>query len=237
MQESSKKGKLFLIPTPLVPESDIGISELLKSQIQGLDLFFVERAKTARHFLKKVHDTPIQDLEVLELDKHTPDAGVHEMIQKLNHGRSAGLLSEAGSPAVADPGNLIVLAAHKADIQVIPLIGPSSILLALMASGLNGQNFQFVGYLPRKMPELQKSIQSLEQRVKKEKISILFIETPYRNHQIIEALLKYLSGSIRLCMACNLTSPDEWIKTMTIKQWKSYEIPNIHKIPCMFIIG
>jgi 16S rRNA (cytidine1402-2'-O)-methyltransferase len=237
MNTTSTPGNLYLIPTPLVPESSVGISTELIRQISEIDLFFAEKAKTARHFLKRVHPKDIQKIEVIELEKRDPELGVDEMLKMVLSGRDAGLMSEAGTPAVADPGNVLVMHAHQLGIRVIPLIGPNSLLLALMASGLNGQHFEFVGYLPRKAPKLQKAIQALEKKAIHQQSSILFIETPYRNEAMIESLLQFLKGSTRLCIAANITASDEWIKTMRVDEWKKYKRPDLNKIPSIFIIG
>lgn len=237
MDKIFNSGALFLIPTPLVPDSVLGISAELINQIGTLDLFFVEKAKTARHFLKKVHPKAIQNLQVIELDKRDPESGVDAMINMILSGKNAGLMSEAGSPAVADPGNILVRKAHDADIHVKPLVGPNSLLLALMASGLNGQHFEFIGYLPRKAPKLQKAIQAIEKKVLHQGSCVLFIETPYRNESLISALFQYLKDSTRLCIAANITAPDEWIKTKRIGDWKKVNRPDLNKIPSIFIIG
>jgi 16S rRNA (cytidine1402-2'-O)-methyltransferase len=237
MDVEKTTGHLYLIPTPLVPESTIGISEELIREISGIQLFFAEKAKTARHFLKKVHPSDIKDLEVIELDKRDPEFGLDEMIKKILSGKNAGLMSEAGSPAIADPGNMLVRKAHAENIRVIPLIGPNSLLLALMASGLNGQHFEFVGYLPRKAPKLQKAILALEKKALHQQSSILFIETPYRNEALIESLIQFLKGSTNLCIAANITAQDEWIRTMRIDDWKKMKRPDLNKVPAIFIIG
>jgi 16S rRNA (cytidine1402-2'-O)-methyltransferase len=237
MTAIKSKGTIYLIPTPLIPESTIGISQESIDTINTLDHFFAERAKTARHFLKKVHLKEIQSLHVFEMDKRDNTVGVSEIIELLNNGVSIGVLSEAGCPAVADPGNFLVQEAHHADIPIKPIIGPSSILLALMASGLNGQNFHFLGYLPNKTGSLAKALRKIDQRVQNEGVSCIFIETPYRNMALVETMLKELRNTTKLCIASNLTDEHEWVKTKSIADWKNRSIPDLHKIPCIFIVG
>lgn len=196
----------------------------------------VERARTTRRFIK-LTDPPyvISDLEILELDKegtqHLP-----ELEKLFQQGKSIGLMSESGMPAIADPGSEIVAMAHKMNYQVKPLVGPSSIFLALAASGLNGQNFNFCGYLPIKEGELKSKLREIENKILKEKQTIIFIETPYRNKRIFESLIRFLSGNIKLCVAADITGAKESISTKSISQWKS-NVVILEKVPTIFLLG
>ena len=229
---------LYLIPCPLGENSLATLPEMVGTHIRELEVFIVERAKTARHFIKAMEPRlPISELQIFELDKHNPQSA-HQVFQAaLKTGKDIGVLSEAGCPGVADPGALVVGYAHQHGMKVVPLVGPSSILLALMASGLNGQNFAFRGYLPAKKPALSNALKQLESTAKKQNQTQLFIEAPYRNRGVIEAAFKYLSPSTRFCIAADLTLPTEYIKMQTIKAWKNAELPDLHKRPAIFLIG
>ena len=198
----------------------------------------MERAKTGRRFLRQT-DYPgaIQDLTIFELDKHDAQKGMQEMLQPALKGEDIGLMSEAGCPGVADPGALIVAKAHQLGIAVKPLVGPSSILLALMASGMNGQQFRFHGYLSPKRPQLIQDLKRLEQRIGKHGETQIFIETPYRNRNIVEEALEHLAESTYFCIAVDLTLPTEWVFAAPIKTWKNREIPDLHKRPALFLLG
>ena len=232
------KGNLYLIPTILGedPQKKTLPPSILNA-IKEIDIFIAENVKTSRRHIKKI--SPNKDISTITFypyGKHD-DLNLEETL--LNHilsGKDVGLISEAGLPCIADPGAKIVKYAHNFQINVIPLVGPSSILLALMASGLNGQNFAFNGYLPIKNPARIKSIKRLEEKIKKYGQTQIFMETPYRNHQLYEALLKKCNDNIKLCIATNLTLSDEDIKTKTIAEWKQ-TIINIHKKPTIFLIG
>lgn len=230
--------KLYLIPCPLGEDSLHTLPEMVGTHIRELEVFIVERAKTARHFIKAMKPRlPIQELKIFELDKHDSQAANRAFQAALQTGKDIGVLSEAGCPGVADPGALIVKYAHEKGLQVIPLVGPSSILLALMASGLNGQNFAFRGYLPAKRPELNHAIKRLEATVRKEKQTQIFIEAPYRNKGVVEAAFKQLSANTKFCIAADLTLPTEYIKMQTIQEWKKTALPDLHKRPAIFLIG
>ena len=230
--------KLYLIPCPLGPDSLQTLPEMVGTHIRELEVFIVERAKTARHFIKAMQPRlPISELEIFELDKHDSQAAHQAFQAALKTGKDIGVLSEAGCPGVADPGALVVKYAHQKGMQVIPLVGPSSILLALMASGLNGQNFAFRGYLPAKRPELANALKRLEATAKKQGQTQLFIEAPYRNRGVLEAALQQLAPNTQFCIAADLTLPTEYIKTQTIKAWKKAELPDLHKRPAIFLIG
>ena len=207
--------------------------------MDGLDYFIVENTRTARRFLSKAGvSRRIEELEFRELNEHTvAGAAVEELIKPLLAGRSAGVISEAGVPAVADPGALVVEAAHRKGIRVVPLVGPSSIILAVMASGLNGQSFAFNGYLPVKGSERQRAIRHFERRAVQERQSQLFIEAPYRNVKLLQELMQTLQSETRLTVAMDLTAPTEWIRTMRVAEWRKATLPDLQRRPAIFIIG
>ena len=231
-----KKGTLFLIPAPLGNTSFNEIlPETVKQTISNLTCFIVENEKTARRYIKRICPKKDQSvLTVYQLDKHHKSANLQEFIMPLLQGRDTGLLSEAGLPAVADPGNLVVALAHKNNIPVKPLTGPSSLMLALMSSGLNGQKFSFEGYLPKEPTALKRKIKQLEQLSAKNNCTKIFIETPYRNQKLLQSLLKFLHPATLLCVACDLTLPTEYIKTLPVKEWQK-NIPDLHKRPAVFL--
>jgi 16S rRNA (cytidine1402-2'-O)-methyltransferase len=205
--------------------------------MDSLDYFIVENTRTARRFLSKAGIArKIDDLEFRELNEHTAISEIEKLITPLIEGRSAGVISEAGVPGIADPGALVVEAAHRHAIRVVPLVGPSSIILALMASGLNGQSFAFNGYLPVKPPERTSAIRRFERRAQ-EGQSQIFIETPYRNQKLLTEFLQTLAPQTRLTLAVDLTAPSEFIRTFTIAEWKKITLPDINKRPAIFIIG
>ena len=215
-------GKLFLIPAPIgngEPESVIpqGTLDILRT----LRFFIVEELRTARrYFVKAGLKTPVEELTLSELNEHTREEDIPALLQPVLEGNDAGLLSEAGAPAVADPGSSLIALAHRRHIEVIPLVGPSSLLLALMASGLNGQSFAFIGYLPVKSRERQQRIRQLENNSISGRQTQLFIETPYRNHVLLNDLLTCCKPHTRLCLAANITMPDAYIHTQTVAEWK-----------------
>ena len=231
------KGKLYLIPTPL-GEGDPArvLPASVLEVIPTLDCFVVEELRTARRFLSaaglKGH---IDGLEFHELNEHTRPQEVEAFAKLFEEGRCVGLLSEAGLPAVADPGALLVALCHRHGIEVVPLVGPSSLMLALMASGLNGQSFAFVGYIPAKTEERRSAIKTLEKRSAAARQTQILIETPYRNDSLLADLLACLNGHTRVCVAANLTCPDQFIRTRTVAEWKSNPI-TIGKRPCVFLI-
>ena len=235
------KGTIYMIPCPIADGESVW-EVLPKANLEimnSLDYFVVENIRSARRFLSKAGiERKIDELEFVELNEHTTSsADVERMLRPILNGRSAGIISEAGVPGVADPGADIVALAHKHDIRVVPLVGPSSILMAMMASGQNGQSFAFVGYLPVKEPERTRHIRSLEQRAISERSAQIFIEAPYRNIKLFDTLVKSLKPTIRLTVACDITSHDEYIKTATIEQWRRMPMPNIDKRPTIFILG
>lgn len=230
-------GKLYLIPSSLGDNTVHSIPQHTIEVAHSLDIFIAERAKTARHFLKALKTpVPFDDMTFYELNKKTPTEEINHFLKDAEKGKNVGLLSEAGCPGVADPGAVIVQLAHEKGIEVIPLVGPSSILLALMASGMNGQSFAFIGYLGVKKNDRIRDLKRLELLARKENQTQIFIETPYRNMSLIEDMLNNLSPTTRLCIAANLTLPTEYIKTKTIQEWKKTKLPDLHKQPAIFLI-
>lgn len=230
-------GKLYLIPTTLgeMNPEDV-MPQTIKRSIDFIDDYIVENDKTARKFIKSIApDKKQADLRLSLLNKHTESSDYKKMIQPLLDGRNVGLMSEAGCPGVADPGAVIVKLAHEKGIQVIPLVGPSSILLAIMASGMNGQSFTFNGYLPIDAGEKKSTLKQLERISFEKNQSQLFIETPYRNNKIFEDMLATLQPNTHICVACDITLPTEFIKTLTVNDWKKNKV-DLHKRPCIFII-
>jgi 16S rRNA (cytidine1402-2'-O)-methyltransferase len=230
-------GKLYLIPTTLGEmNADDVLPQTIKRTIDFIDYYIVENEKTARKSIKMVHAEKKQsELKLFLLNKHTDTKAHLDFIKPLLEGHNVGLMSEAGCPGVADPGAVIVKIAHEKGIQVIPLVGPSSILLALMASGMNGQSFTFNGYLPIDKSEKKQALKSLEKLSFDKNQSQLFIETPYRNNKLLEDILQTLQPNTLLCIACDITLPTEYIKTMTVNLWKKQKV-DLHNRPCIFII-
>jgi len=228
---------LFLIPSTLgettpgkvLPGGNLEI-------IRQLTHFVVEEEKTARRFLIRCrYDKPIDAVAFHILNEHTPASEIPGFFSASGNA-DLGLLSEAGVPAVADPGSVLVEEAHRLGIRVVPLAGPSSIILALMASGLNGQNFAFNGYLPVKNPARTDRIRQIEKRSELERQAQVFIEAPYRNNQLILALLEICKSGTRLCIAANLTLQDEWIRTMKIREWRAGPPPDLNRKPAVFVL-
>ncbi len=229
---------LYLIPVTL---GDTSIEQVLPSYnkeiISGIRHFIVEEIRTARRFLRKVdRQFPIDDSTFYEMGKHADEKRFAEYLKPLSQGHPVGVISEAGCPAVADPGANVVALAQNRGYQVVPLVGPCSMIMAVMASGLNGQSFAFNGYLPVDPSDRAKRLKVLEARAQNEKQTQLFIETPYRNRKMFEGLLHTLRPTTRLCIAAGITTPDEWIKTHTIKAWKNETLPDLSKIPAIFLI-
>ncbi|MBR2170165.1 MAG: SAM-dependent methyltransferase [Alistipes sp.] len=237
----AEKGILYMIPCPISDSTEVFdvLPEANRRIMDSLDYFIVENVRSARRFLSKARvSRRIEELEFVELNEHTiAGAAVEAMVKPIEAGRSAGVISEAGVPGVADPGALVVEACHKRGIKVVPLVGPSSILLAMMASGLNGQSFAFVGYLPVKPPERAKALKSLERRTHVERQSQIFIEAPYRNVKLAEQILAVCGADTRLTIACDITSPEQIIVTRSVAQWRKCGLPDIAKRPTIFIIG
>ena len=230
-----------MIPCPIADSTEVYdvVPAANGRVLDSLDYFIVENVRSARRFLSKAGiSRKIDELEFVELNEHTvAGAAVEAMVRPILQGRSAGVISEAGVPGVADPGALVVEACHRKGIRVVPLVGPSSILLALMASGLNGQSFAFNGYLPVKPPERGKAIKALERRAHAERQSQIFIEAPYRNVKLMEQLLQVLASDTLLTVACDITSPEEFILTLPVARWREGKMPDIAKRPTIFIIG
>lgn len=230
-------GKLYLIPTPI---SDSGlewvIPQSVRESIQTLSSFIVEHPKTARQFLKQIAcKVSLQEIQLQILNEHTKPEELETLLQPLLSGRDVGLLSEAGCPAIADPGSNLVRLAHDRHIKVVPLVGPSSIVLALMASGLNGQCFCFNGYLPIEKHARTQQIITLEKRSIKHNQTQIFIEAPYRNQALLELIVQICRDDTHLCVAAHLTASNEMIVTKTIRQWKQ-KLPDINKIPTIFML-
>lgn len=228
---------LYLIPVTL---GETSIEQVLPSYnkeiILSIKHFIVENIRSARRFLKKTDNSiDIDELTFYELNKHTKPEQIENYLQPIINGHNIGIISEAGCPAIADPGADIVAIAQRKGYKVVPLVGPSSILMALMASGFNGQSFAFQGYLPVDSNERVKKIKLLEQRIYKEHQTQIFIETPYRNLKLAEDLIKNCTPTTKLCIAMNITCEDEFIKTMSVKNWTK-NLPDMDKKPCIFLI-
>lgn len=230
------KGRLFMIPTYLsetapgesFPQKNIDI-------VSSTQNFAVEEIRTARRFLKSVNRTiDIGSLTLTELNEHHGAADIPQMLSAAERGEDVGMISEAGCPGVADPGAELAAEAHRRGIKVVPLVGPSSIILGLMASGLNGQNFAFSGYLPIGT-ELPKYLRKMEERSMKENQTQIFIEAPYRNDKMLQTLLQTLRPSTRLCVARSVTGADELISTKSVEEWRKSELPGLHKKPTVFL--
>lgn len=232
-------GTLYLIPVPLgpptAPEESLPASVL--STVRPLAHFIVEQPKSARAFLKAIAtDVPLQELQLAELNEHTPPEALERLLLPLRAGHDVGLLAEAGCPAVADPGANLVALAQREDIRVVPLIGPSSLLLALMASGLNGQRFAFHGYLPAKESERTRALRDLESESRKRRQTQIWIETPYRNRQLFTTALEVCDPGTRLTLATDLTLSGESVVTRTIREWKEQAPPAIERRPTVFLL-
>lgn len=232
-------GTLYLIPTPLSDDAVIATTPpALGDILTRLEVFIVEKPKTARRFLGQFQlARPLAEMQWLVLDKLTPASAIDALLAPLLAGKDAGLLSEAGCPSIADPGALLVRAAHGKGIKVVPLIGPSSILLALMASGLNGQRFRFHGYLPVHTEQRQAALRALEQSSLKHDETQIFIETPYRNLQLYADLMAVCAANTQLCVATDLTAASEKIELATIAAWRRRPPPQIHRRPSIFLLA
>jgi 16S rRNA (cytidine1402-2'-O)-methyltransferase len=231
-------GKLYLIPCLLGGEDTSILPEHNKKILRQTDVFLVENLRSARRFLRSVGYTKNFDTEVtfLEFDKHQNNQNFNPILDAIKNGKNAGIISEAGNPCIADPGFQLVALAHKQQIEVVPLVGPSSILLALIASGFNGQQFSFHGYLPIENAERTKKLKQLENEVEKTGATQIFMETPYRNQKLFEQLLQTFHPDTKLCVAADLTLQKEFISTQTINNWKKMNI-ELHKRYVIFLIG
>ena len=233
----NENGRLYLIPAPL---GDNDPAEVIPApvleRLRTLQVFVVEEVRTARRYLSRAGlKGHIDTLEFHLLNEHTPPQEVEALAALFDEGRDVGLITEAGLPAVADPGAALVALCHRHGIGVVPLVGPSSLMLALMASGLNGQSFAFQGYLPAKTEERRSAIKAVEKQSAAHRQTQIFIETPYRNDALMEDLLRCCAPQTRLCVACNITMPDEQILTRSIAQWRKDPI-TLGKRPCVFLI-
>ncbi len=230
-------GTLFLVPTTL-GESALAavIPQEVQQRVHALEYFVVENPKTARAYLKRVGTArPLQELHIATLDVHTADAAIAGLAAPLEAGHDLGVLSEAGCPGVADPGAKLVLYAQRHAIRVVPLVGPSSILLALMASGLNGQSFAFHGYLPVADAERAKALRALEQQSRRLNQTQIFIETPYRNHKLLRGILENCAADTLVCIATELSLATEQVRTRTAAQWKQQQ-PQLDRRPTVFLL-
>lgn len=237
MNAASTLGKLYLIPTTMGDCDPMDVLPLtIKRSIDLINYYIVENEKTARKSIKSVNPEKKQsELVLFALNKHTETKEHLDFIKPLLEGKNMGLMSEAGCPGVADPGAVIVKLAHEKGIQVIPLVGPSSILLAMMASGMNGQSFTFNGYLPIDKSEKKSALKNLEKLSQDKNQSQIFIETPYRNNKMLEDILQALNPSTYLCIATDITLPTEYIKTLRAADWKKVKV-DLHNRPTIFII-
>ena len=236
LKDSTNFGKLFLIPTTLGDNEPLEVLPIsIKRAIEHIDYYIVENEKTARRFIKKIASKKSQPgLHIDLLNKYTEPEVISSFLDPCLEGFNVGILSEAGCPGIADPGADVVKIAHEKNIQVVPLVGPSSIVLAMMASGLNGQNFAFNGYLPIDSTERKSTIKKLEKVPKDNNQTQLFIETPYRNDKLLEELLRTLANQTLLCIACDITLPTEFIVTKPVGEWKKESV-NLHKRPTLFV--
>lgn len=234
---ANKLGNLYLIPTTLGDNNPLEVLPLtIKDTIEKLNVFIVENEKSARGFIKKITPEKKQsELKLYTLNKYTEPSELSTFLNACLQGENVGLLSEAGCPAIADPGADIVSIAHRKNIAVVPLVGPSSIIMALMASGMNGQSFAFNGYLPIDKAQRKSELQRLERLSFKQNQSQLFIETPYRNNAMMEDICNVLNDNTLVCVACDITLPTEYIKTKTVNEWKKNSA-DFHKRPALFII-
>lgn len=235
---NTQYGTLYFIPVTMGADN---INQVLPPDVvqltQSLSTFIVENAKTARHFLGAIkHQKPIREITLHLLDKNTEDKDLPNLLTSLIAGQDVGLMSEAGCPGIADPGSRLAALAHKNGIRVAPLVGPSSILLGLMASGLNGQRFSFLGYLPAEKTARIHRLKSIEQQAKAHHETQIFIETPFRNQHMLEDILTHCGSETELCIACNISLPDELIVTKRIRAWKQATLPDLHKKPTVFLL-
>lgn len=232
-----EKGILYLIPVPLGDNNpEEVLPQSVKRAIDLIDTYVVENSKVARKFIKAIHPEKIQSsLKLFELNKHTDSKEINTFIEPILQGKNMGLMSDAGCPGVADPGAVVVKLAHEKGIKVVPLVGPSSILMSLMASGMNGQSFAFNGYLPIDKSEKKSALKNLERWSQERDQSQIFIETPYRNNQILEEMIQILNPNTLVCVACDISLPTEFIVTKPVNLWKKTKT-DLHKRPCIFII-
>ena len=238
MDTPESYGFLYLIPTTLGDNEPLEVLPIsIKRTIEEIDYYIVENEKSARRFIKKVSPRKSQpDLNIQLLNKFTDPESLPSFLEPCLQGFDVGILSEAGCPGIADPGADVVRLAHKKNIRVVPMVGPSSIILALMASGLNGQSFAFNGYLPIESSDRKKTIRNLEKHSRTTGQAQIFIETPYRNDKLLNEFLKVLSNETLLCIGCDLSLPTELVTTRAVADWKQQQLPDLHKRPAIFII-
>jgi 16S rRNA (cytidine1402-2'-O)-methyltransferase len=231
-----QQGNLYLIPTVLAENATQTIPAYIKDIIIDTDFYIVENLKTARRFIKSIYkEKNIDECVFLEMDKHKNYQFDDNFLTEIFNGKNIGLMSEAGVPCIADPGNKVVEIAHEMEIKVVPLVGPSSIVLALMASGFNGQQFSFNGYLPIDSAERKNKLLQMEAAGKKGTTQ-LFMDTPYRNQRLLEEIIQFCKFDTMLCIACNITAKDEYVKTLPLAEWKKRK-PDLNKKPAIFILG
>lgn len=235
-----KRGRLILFPVPIgAEEMDFSLPKHNLELLATCRTFIVEELRTARRFLKKAgYPFPIDDTQFFELNEHTTHEDIGGYLDAIEQGENIGLLSEAGLPCVADPGAMITKVAQRHEIEIVPLVGPSSLMLALMASGFNGQSFAFVGYLPVDKSKRATAIRHLEERVHREHQTQIFIEAPYRNNQMLESLASTLNPQTLVCVACDLTLPTQYIRSLTAAKWQKERTKvDLHKRNTVFLIG
>lgn len=238
MTDTKKLGTLYLIPITL---GDDDVENVLPAPVielaRQLDTFVVETEKVARHFLSTIKTLkPVRELTLLSLNEHTDDKAVSALLAPLLAGKDVGLMSDAGCPGIADPGAKLAALAHQRHIQVVPLVGPSSILMSLMASGFNGQRFTFLGYIPADKAARITRLKALEKQSAQFQETQIFIETPYRNQHLFDDILAHCNPTTRLCVACNISLEDEFIRSQSISQWKKTPAPDLHKKPTIFLL-
>jgi 16S rRNA (cytidine1402-2'-O)-methyltransferase len=232
------KGVLYLVPNTLGnPDTSLTIPPVITEKVSSIRVYIVENLRNARRYLKQLNrKIDIDQLTFYELNEHTPPEVIPEYLEEARNGEDTAIITEAGVPGVADPGATVVQLAHEQGIKVVPLTGPSSILMALMASGMNGQSFSFLGYLPINRPDRMQRIRQIEQEVRKNGTTQIFIEAPYRNDALLKDLLEVCDPYTRLCIAVDITMESELIRTMNVKRWRS-QPPALHKRPVIFLLG
>lgn len=233
-----EKGKLYLLPV-LLGDGEMSrvIPQYNLNVLNEIDFYIVENLRSARRFLVKTGmQKTIDELTFVELNKHTDLKEVSNYLQPIEEGKNIGILSEAGCPGIADPGSVVVKMAHEKGINVVPLVGPSSILLALMASGFNGQNFVFHGYLPYDKGELKRKLKDMEVAASRNLQTQIFMEAPYRNDKLLQEIINVCADTTQLCIACDITLDTEFIKTQSVSAWKKGHKPALHKRPCIFLL-
>ncbi|NMM49803.1 SAM-dependent methyltransferase [Marinigracilibium pacificum] len=232
------KGTLYLLPLPIAENTlEKSVSTYERNVIISLKYFIVENIRTSRRFISSLREgITIEDLQFFEINKKTDERAISPVIKLLKEGHSVGIMSEAGCPGIADPGAMVADLAHKNNIRVEPLSGPSSMFLALMSSGFNGQKFEFCGYIPVKNPDRRKALLKMEGKASNENVTQIFMDTPYRNNQLLKDIINNCNPNSYLSISCDLTGESEFIKTMQIKNWQKTEV-DLHKKPALFLFG